>query len=88
MSLQPIPADIQLADKTGRLTPPWQSWLAQVFYWLRPAGNTGTTAQRPTDSSTSPLYVGQSYFDATLGLPVWVKSRGPTVWVNASGATV
>ena len=41
----------------------------------------GSTADRPTNSLT----VGQTYFDTTLGIPIWYKGSG---WVNASGTTV
>ena len=41
----------------------------------------GTTANRPTLQ----VQVGQSYFDTTLGIPIWYNG---TVWKNASGTTV
>lgn len=41
----------------------------------------GTTADRPTLQ----LQIGQSYFDTTLGIPIWYNG---TVWKNASGTTV
>lgn len=88
MSLTPIPADQQIADRMGRLTPIWQAFLSQVYYWLKPTGTTGDTANRPVDSSQNPLFIGQMYFDSTLGYAIWVKSRNPTVWVNGSGAAV
>ena len=88
MSLTPLPADSQIADKTGRLTPIWQAFLSQVYYWLRPNGAAGLTASRPVDASQNPLYIGQMFFDTTLGYAIWVKSRNPTVWVNASGTPV
>lgn len=40
----------------------------------------GTTGARPTSS-----VIGQSYFDTTLGYPVWY---GPSGWVDASGNPV
>jgi len=44
----------------------------------------GTTASRPT-----PAYVGQQYFDATLGKPIWCKQcTVPVIWVDAAGTTV
>jgi hypothetical protein len=45
------------------------------------APDAGTTGQRPVTG----LYVGQPFFDTTLGLPVWWRGDG---WVNAVGATV
>lgn len=49
----------------------------------------GTTATRPTNGVT----VGLSYFDTTLGYPVFLKTIStttgvPNTWVNASGAVV
>ena len=42
--------------------------------------NSGTTASRPTSAP-----VGFSYFDTTLGYPIW---RTASDWVNADGGTV
>lgn len=39
----------------------------------------GTTAARPTDAVP-----GSSYFDSTLGKPVWLKTA-PSTWVDATG---
>lgn len=30
-------------------------------------------------------YVGQSFFDTTLGRPIWLKSLSPAMWVTADG---
>ena len=45
--------------------------------------SSGTTAQRPSAS-----YIGQPYFDTTLGYQINAKSLAPTVWVNATGVQV
>lgn len=45
------------------------------------ARTSGTTAQRPTG-----VVVGFTYFDTTLGKPIYFKSEG--VWVDSAGATV
>jgi hypothetical protein len=44
----------------------------------------GITSARPT-SALSP---GLMFFDQSLGYPVYVKSLGPTVWVNGAGTVV
>lgn len=62
----------------------WTSFFEQVFNLLFAMTQSGTTAQRPTTY----LWIGRRYFDTTLGYPIWVKSVGPTVWVNGSGAVV
>jgi hypothetical protein len=88
MSLTPIPTNNLVTDGQGRLQAVWQTFMESVNYWLRPLGQSGTTATRPLDSSGIQLYIGQMYFDTTLGKPIWVKSRNPTVWVDATGAAV
>ncbi len=88
MSLAPIPTDPRLTGRSGEVMPWWQSWFESVRYWLNPLGMSGATAARPVDSSRTPLYIGQPYFDTTINKPIWVKSKGPTVWVDATGASV
>jgi hypothetical protein len=80
-----MPTDSRIADKNGVITFVWLSFMESINLWLGPVGDSGTTAKRPSDSSRHPLYVGQAYFDTTLGFPVYVKSRNPTVWVDGSG---
>lgn len=87
MSINAMPTDTHITDREGRLTMAWQSFMESINLWLGPVGNSGTTAKRPTDSGRHPLYIGQSYFDTTLGFPVYVKSKNPTVWVDGSGTT-
>lgn len=60
------------------------SFFEQIFNLLSAMTQSGTTAQRPTTF----LWVGRNYFDTTLGYPIWLKSVGPTVWVNGSGSPV
>ena len=43
----------------------------------------GATASRPT-----PAFLGQPYFDTTLGQPIWCSSLLPVMWVNAAGVSV
>lgn len=45
----------------------------------------GTTANRPLDNIQSPLPVGKSYFDTTLGYPIWWDGAD---WVDATGTVV
>lgn len=88
MSINPVPSDNRITDGQGRLALIWQAFFASVHDWLGPVGQSGATANRPTDSDRNPLYVGQTYFDTTLTKPIWVKSRNPTVWVDATGGVV
>jgi hypothetical protein len=71
----------------GNLTPPvkeWRNFFVAVFNICNALTLSGTTAQRPT----SFLFVGRTYFDTTLGIPIWIQSLGPTVWIDAAGAPV
>ena len=45
----------------------------------------GITADRPLQLLQAPLAIGQTYFDTTLGIPIFWNG---TVWKNASGTTV
>lgn len=49
-----------------------------------PTFNAGTTAERPTRY----LSPGSTYYDTTLGKPIWVNSINPIVWHDASGSVV
>lgn len=69
---------------------PWiRNWYMQVYRICFSAQDSGTTAQRPIANSASgaiPLWVGRTYFDTDLGIPIWIQSLSPTVWVDATGA--
>lgn len=67
----------------NRFTAGWAGWFTLVHQIAQATSTSGTTAQRPTQN----LYVGQFYFDTTLGKPVWLKTPGAVpVWVDATGA--
>lgn len=53
----------------------WREWFSRVA--LLANGDSGPTADRPTKG----LYIGKSYFDTTLGYPVYLASVKPSVWV-------
>lgn len=59
-------------------------WLNQLWHVARTLNLSGTTANRPTTG----LYLGMTYFDTTLGKPIWLQSVGPSVWCDATGAAV
>lgn len=76
----------------GQPTPPldlsrpqWSGWFSIAQNILQATSSSGPTTARPTAN----LYVGQFWFDTTLGYPVWVLTPGASpVWVNATGAVV
>lgn len=91
MSLSPVPTTDQLVDKSGNITSSYRGWFSSINTWLGPLGQSGATAMRPKTG----LYPGLSYFDTTLGYPVFVKTVGTNkpgnssaVWVNGAGGTV
>lgn len=80
------PSNSTITDSTGRVSTPWSLFFNNLLIVVKQlnAGNqSGTTALRPTVN----LYIGMSYFDTTLGLPVFLKTLAP-VWVNAAGTVV
>jgi hypothetical protein len=88
MSLGPVPTRVSLTQKGEDTSATWRAWFESLYAWVAPLGNNGATSARPVSSAAVPLYIGQNYFDATLGKPVWIKSLNPTVWVDATGAPV
>lgn len=59
----------------------WQEFFGIMANLLFALTQSGTTAQRPVKG----LWVGRTYFDVTLGIPIWYRG---TAWVNASGGVV
>lgn len=69
------------------ITFPWQQWAEKVDRTVTAARTGGSTSNRPRAKEA---YLWMTYFDTTLGKPVWAKTISPTavVWVDATGATV
>jgi len=57
---------------------------AYVLAYAGSGAASGNTASRPAP----PSFVGQAYFDTTLGFTIWAKQLLPTVWVDAAGVQV
>jgi hypothetical protein len=47
--------------------------------------DSGTTANRPVNTTKEPLAIGQYYFDTTIGRPIYWNG---TNWINAAGTVV
>jgi hypothetical protein len=77
-----------LVDKDGIASPGIQAWLSGASQILQASTQSGPTANRPTATSTPKRWVGMAFYDSTLGKPVFLKSVGPDVWVDATGASV
>lgn len=54
-----------------------------TFVGVGGAAQSGPTANRPV-----PTFVGQPYFDTTLGFIINAKQLSPIVWVNSAGVQV
>lgn len=48
----------------------------------------GGTSSGPTSGRPVPTFVGQPYFDTTLGFMVWASQISPSIWVDAAGVSV
>ena len=59
----------------------WRNFFMAAYNILSAVTMSGTTANRPTKL----LWTGRTYFDTTLGKPVWYKTAG---WVDATGGAV
>ena len=59
----------------------WRNFFVAAYNILSAVTMSGTTANRPTKM----LWTGRTYFDTTLGKPIWYKTAG---WVDATGAAV
>lgn len=76
------PPNAALQNPDGRISIGWANFFSTAGQLLAAMSQSGTTAQRPTAF----LFVGRVFFDTTLGYPVWLRSIGPVVWVDATGA--
>ncbi len=59
----------------------WVPFFSDVGKMLTALTSSGTTADRPTVF----LFVGRTYFDTTLGKPIWYNGTG---WIDAAGTPV
>ena len=76
-----FPSNSVMVDENGNITQPWMAWVQRVHDLAISLQRSGTTANRPVSN----LWIGMVYFDTTLGKPVWLKSTGPSVWVDGVG---
>lgn len=84
IGLPPLSSALPVAAESAGWSKPWANWMTQAWRILAALSSSGTTANRPTAN----VYVGQFYFDTTLGRPIWAQSIGPIVWIKADGTIV
>ncbi len=70
-----------LLERPDTFTSPWAGWFSVVQQILQACSLSGTTTQRPPKV----LYIGQQYFDTTLGIAIWSKAAPTPSWVDATG---
>lgn len=77
----PVTGTVVKGEVTGfaNWPKPWTNFITAVWQICVAAQQSGVTADRPTEN----LWVGRSFFDTTLGNPIWFNG---TVWVDAAGA--
>ena len=63
-------------DQSSAMPSSWAIWFSRVSSLVNNVQESGVTADRPTKN----LYVGRSFFDTTIGKPVWYDGTG---WVTA-----
>lgn len=57
--------------------------LSNIVKFVISSAGSGPTSSRPV-----PSVVGQSFFDTSLGQPIWASQLSPIIWVNAAGVQV
>lgn len=75
-----LPSDA-LIESGGRALAQFRVWLSDVTRIVNGLTSSGVTGDRPTTR----LFVGRTYFDTTLGIPIWYDG---TNWINSAGTTV
>lgn len=78
------PVDIQARGDLVEVQGGWRNFFNALYNICNGLTMSGTTARRPTVG----LWVGRPYLDTTLGIPIWLQSINPNVWINSAGAPV
>ena len=68
-------------ENATRIEAVWKAFFGDVFRICFSVTASGTTANRPVTN----LWVGKTYFDTTLGLPIWYDG---TNWIDGAGNIV
>jgi len=85
MSLETPPLQQAIIDqKTSMMSREWAVWFTKLWTVSTNINSSGTTADRPTTG----LYIGMTYFDTTIGRPIWLQAANPPAWIRADGVFV
>lgn len=82
--ITPPPTQSPVDTKGDSINSIWENWMTMAYTVMFGLTLSGTTKGRPTDN----LWVGQTYFDTDLGLPIYLKTLSPIVWIKADGTIV
>ena len=67
------------------MKPDWASFFNSLQQTVFAVSRSGPTSSRPM-SNMDGRFVGEPYFDTTVGKPVFLKIASTNVWVDATGA--
>lgn len=76
MSFEQPPFLSTMVNSASKVMPAWVQWFGRVQAILGALTASGPTEGRPTTG----LYVGQSYFDTTVGKPVFWDGESWVTW--------
>jgi hypothetical protein len=80
-----IPLKTPVDTNGGACNPEWRSFFVNAANGVNSIGNSGTTAQRPTQG----VYLGFLYFDTTLGKLIFCRQVSPTVaWAQITSTNI
>lgn len=71
----------QIVRQDGHTARAWVPFFSDIGSLLTALSSSGTTADRPVNF----LFVGRTYFDTTIGRPIWYTGTG---WIDAQGNPV
>lgn len=81
ISEPPLSSMLPVVNDMASWPKPWGNFFSQAWLILSAVEQSGVTADRPTRY----LWVGRTYFDTTLGIPIWYDGSN---WVSADGSVV
>ena len=81
MALIGPPPSVAVDNSGDSVSQSWAVFFSNVSQILNALTSNGQTATRPTKM----LWAGRTYFDSSLGKPIWYNGA---TWVDATGAGV
>jgi len=82
----PSPA-ARIIGEGGSTSYEWQAFFDSMQQVAYNGSRSGPTGSRPTNDFKG-RWIGMPYFDTTLGIPIWLSSVSPDVWVRYDGTAV